>query len=246
MKTIFLHIPKCGGTSIQTFLRHQNGVKHCDALGLNYQLNMSHASLINSIYPNWTSISGHTLRLSNIGHFMKSDNTKAFTILREPYSRFLSFYFYKSELEPNKYSLDEIYSWCKNGMTRHLSPNQPQEALSLIKKHNVNVGILEEMERSYELFSENGIILKLPQKKMKSTKKTDFYYQLLNDQNLRSKFIEDNKQDYELYNHFRDEIIKLNKKQLSFESHLKEANTSFLKRNIFYKPFVRAINFGLK
>ena len=245
MKTIFLHIPKCGGTSIQTYLRHKNGVKHCDALGRNYQLDKSHITLIDSLYPDWSSISGHTLRLSNIEQFITLDNTKIFTFLREPYRRFLSFYFYKNEMEPNKYPIDEIYTWCKNGMTRHLSPGKPQDALSLIRKLNVNVGILEEMERSYELLRENGIILKLPKEKMKSTKKTDFYYELLNDNNLKRKFRSDNNLDYQLYDHFSNDILKINKSSQTSEGNLKETKISFLKRNLVYKPVVKFINVGL-
>jgi hypothetical protein len=109
-KTLFIHIPRSGGTSIQ-----QSGIAAGTRnIGLKHnilkqmQLDPRAAATINPVFAEKTQkhIPYHYLRREYIFSF-----DRAFSILRNPWSRLVSFYHYGDELAPGSWFYRKPMSW---------------------------------------------------------------------------------------------------------------------------------------
>jgi len=172
---IFLHVHKCGGTSLMNCLDANYKKDNIFVInGSNYR--ESYAA-----FKNLDSKKRKSLDLLRGHHFYGSheylrDSAKYFTMLREPISRLISLYNYLREIDlykdinKNEMDLAEFLESglamaADNGMTRLLTNNDfdklpngmvnethALQAIENLEKHFVAVGLTENFEESLTLF----------------------------------------------------------------------------------------------
>ena len=125
-KTIFIHIPKNAGTSIETYFGWQKHVKGSQVAAKHDTIHQ-----IKHKFPN------------------EYNSYKKFAIIRNPYDRMVSWYFYLNKIAENrplpKYRFDFKY-WLKNPMSLFFDPKEylnPQhtwidDTVSIVKFENLN------------------------------------------------------------------------------------------------------------
>ncbi len=107
---VFIHIPKCGGSTFNTILRNLFGVGYAAEYGIlnNYQYNASQVKQIIDWYPDLKCLASHRLSL-DLPFDHKDTSVTAITFVRDPIERFVSHYFYhryNTEIFPQTKTLD--------------------------------------------------------------------------------------------------------------------------------------------
>ncbi len=155
MRKIFihLHIPKCGGSSVSSFLKQNFGkdLYSCNSILNDYQYTSEQVYKIINHYPNLRCLTGHKQSLE-LPLDKNNINITALCWVRDPVDRFVSHYFYHRNHtnlvpETKKYSLEEYVKWALkeehqkmyiNGQVRFLSGGN----ISVIQKHIRNRTLL--------------------------------------------------------------------------------------------------------
>jgi hypothetical protein len=89
----FVHIEKCGGTTLIHLLRQAFGLDHCDVIPHDRQSMLFHPSDLQRLLrlrPTTSSIAGHSVRMEAGLH--NAYPVRYFTLLRDPVKRYLSDY----------------------------------------------------------------------------------------------------------------------------------------------------------
>ncbi len=89
----FIHIEKCGGSTLIHMLRKSFGIYHCDISAKEYvsQLVSKYDfDRVSKLCPSTVSFAGHSIRLYHNKDIEQDKRTGFYTILREPVSRYLS------------------------------------------------------------------------------------------------------------------------------------------------------------
>ena len=263
----FVHIEKCGGTTLVHLLRQAFAYDHCDVIPSDtnsMSFSKSDMSRLLKLRPSTLSISGHSLHYQELLH--SECDIDYYTILRDPIKRYVSDYRHlgKNFLLKGDTSFEK---WLDlesrhNFQTRRIAgSDNPALAKHLLTNNFSVVGILEE----YKLFLAqlrslvlNKLGISLPQVvKAKNVRSNDQQAKeeecLLLDK-YEQEIKEVNKSDIQLY-----ESMKLRrKKELSIPESSAEVEqkttlrfpisrmpttAAWLYRNLVYKPHVGRIPF---
>ncbi|MDA3915761.1 MAG: hypothetical protein PF690_02160 [Deltaproteobacteria bacterium] len=145
----FIHIEKCGGSTLIHMLRSSFGIYHCDIIAKEYQnqlVSKSDFGRVSKLCSSTVSFAGHSIRLYHNKDIKQDKRTGFYTILREPVSRYLSDFKHFGSCFS---SVKNIEGWLKvdarkNFMTRSIAgePNL-NKAVDIIHKNIVLVGTME-------------------------------------------------------------------------------------------------------
>ena len=160
-KIIFVHVPKCGGTSLDLLIKRRfpmqrfrlnarASLKASELIG--EDLNLVRNTLLNyAVCTGYKFISGHFY----MHHPEQYEAYKTITVLRDPVKRFLSHYLYnRYKTHTTHYAIDlefedfidtDLAVSCGNLYCRYFSKNlDPDESIATLEKFS-SVGILENL-----------------------------------------------------------------------------------------------------
>ena len=252
----FCHLRKTGGNSFSQILRREFGVRHMDAISRfpNGQeiYRDSDLKIDKWIYWSPNSIAGHGVR--PFLNMMGSTPVNWLTIMRNPAHRYASHFIH--HVENFGYS-DSFESWAniekhQNDQTKTVCGTADVELAKDWLNRFFWIGFTEDFDLSMRILERkigNGFSGYLAKKtnvaKSKSYNRNELvekHKDLIRERNLL---------DFELYQYVRDEIWPSQLDLISDES----ANgtpplpkstiggfTSYVKRNLIYRPFVKATN----
>ncbi len=89
----FIHIEKCGGSTLIHMLRSSFGIYHCDIIVKklrNQLVGKSDFDRVSKLCLSTVSFAGHSIRLYHNKDIKQDKRTGFYTILREPVARYLS------------------------------------------------------------------------------------------------------------------------------------------------------------
>jgi len=89
----FIHIEKCGDSTLIHMLRSIFGIYHCDIITKEYVsqlVSKSDFDRVSKLCPSTLSFAGHSIRLYHNKDIKQDERTGFYTILREPVSRYIS------------------------------------------------------------------------------------------------------------------------------------------------------------
>lgn len=257
----FVHIEKCGGTTLNNILRRNYLINHFEVIlrDKNSSLfgpeDMRHLLRLN---PRVTSIAGHVIQLSsNLESVVK--DVKYFTLLRDPIKRYISDYQFGVDIL--KYPAD-FDAWLErtdrhNIMTKAIAGEENVEkAKKLISTKMSLVGIVEK----YEEFLEGLRLLVWPDKldisyeikNIASQRKTK-HFQQIDLIKYKKQLMKNNELDLELYNFVCADVLSKQREKILTEksktfvpkivqySRISSMARIFLNRiyrNLIYKPYV--------
>lgn len=147
---IYIHIPKCGGSTFADILRRNYGPGFMTTNSIinNYQYRQDQVLDILDHYPDCTCLAGHKLSL-DLPYTSTRYQLTVSTFVRDPVDRFLSAYFYfrhHSEWgipEAKALNLDDYIQWALvegnqplyiNGQTKFLSGQASSDGLEVVRK----------------------------------------------------------------------------------------------------------------
>lgn len=154
---VFIHIPKCGGSTFNTILRNLFGVAYAAEYGIlnNYQYNASQVKQIIDWYPDLKCLASHRLSI-DLPFDHQDTSVTAITFVRNPIERFVSHYFYhrqNTEMFPETKTLDiDAYTEYLLGspqkemhirsQTGFLTGSADERGIDLIREHAHNKEVL--------------------------------------------------------------------------------------------------------
>jgi len=145
----FIHIEKCGGSTLIHMLRSSFGISHCDIIAKahgNQLVSKSDFDRVFQLCPSTVSFSGHSIRLYHDKDIKQYKKTGFYTILREPVSRYLSDFKHFGPCFP---SVNNFEGWLKvdarkNFMTRSIAGEANfNKAIDIIHENIALIGIME-------------------------------------------------------------------------------------------------------
>ncbi len=145
----FIHIEKCGGSTLIHMLRKSFGIYHCDIIAKEYRnqlVSKSDFDRVSKLCPSTVSFAGHSIRLYHDKDIKQDKRTGFYTILREPVSRYLSDF---EHFGPCFSSVKNIEGWLtveerKNFMTRSIAGEANlNKAIDIIHNNIELIGIME-------------------------------------------------------------------------------------------------------
>ena len=249
---VFIHIPKCGGSTLNRVLKNE------------YKKENIHLKVYDQLAEeNFGSEIGLDEKRLLHGHFsygihekMKlSSIPRYFSMLRDPVDRIISHYFYvksspthylydsvkNSHLSLLDYALSDLSFELDNGQvrmiagvgenTKTVTEKHLEKAIYNIDNHFASIGILEEYDLSILLFKNKLNWSRLPiYKKVNVTKPNSLREEI--DLNVKKQIRDRNKFDQILYDYVRERILREGKdfdrhkiKQRLFNILLKTTNT---------------------
>lgn len=136
---IFLHVEKCGGTSLITMSRRRRVLGHCDLVMKNPRTNRATEKdfeLALQAYPRLDFISGHCIDPADVPEFKSIalnrgyDDVYAFTVLRNPLARCLSDYVHDFSRRESMLSFESYLQiqWKQNYLVRFFGESNPRQA----------------------------------------------------------------------------------------------------------------------
>ena len=187
MKTLFIHIPRTGGTSIQASgicsgTRNQ-GLK--DPIKKQMSLDPRAAATINAVFAEKTQkhIPYHYLSNEYVNRF-----DKVFSIVRNPWARVVSCFHYGDELAPGSWYYRQPLSWDDfiNGidkfmMTPNYYWNHPYEQwasqLDWLVPKRINILRFEYLQKDLDQYFNKDILLQHKNKSIYEKHYTEYYTQ---------------------------------------------------------------------
>lgn len=155
---IYLHIPKCGGSTFTDILmrNHGTGFMTTNSIINNYQYHQGQVLEILDAYPHCTCLAGHKLSL-DLPYNSERYQLTVVTFVRDPVDRFLSSYFYVRSHsdwvipQAKALNLDDYIQWALvdgnqplyiDGQALFLSGEASAEGLQRIRQHVANGRLL--------------------------------------------------------------------------------------------------------
>jgi hypothetical protein len=263
-KVIFIHIPKCGGTTINSILRKNYGKEKINRLRGGNKAKESIEKL-KKLTVNQQNI--YSVYYGHIGFgihkFLKNKNFHYVTFLRNPIDRLISHYYYVLR-NPDHYLYNKVYRKLSlkeyvssnishelyNGQTRLLCSNNGQD-LTFLEKERLDITDLEIAKQNLEnFFSMVGIVEEFDTSLILLKKQIglkNIYYYKKNVTNKKVKenidndvlaiIKENNKFDLALYQ-FAKELFYKTIEKYNKENIFEESN-EFQKRNSIYNSYIR-------
>ena len=156
----FAHIPKTGGTTMNSILRQNYGVNHFDRPGIERPLTAQDIGRIHWVFPGLKSLAGHPIR-PNIDLGGGAFGLRFFTLLRNPIERMISAF--KFGLRQRKFQgldsddllvdFEDRLARQSNKHCRFLAGCECAEAaIEIINRRIGFVGLLERFDESLVLF----------------------------------------------------------------------------------------------
>jgi hypothetical protein len=156
----FVHVEKTAGTTVNTILRRSFGVRHCDIrLPLSKRLDdrMDHRACVEAadlkrvrrLYRDLRGIAGHNVK-PYVDLHRECAEIQFFTMLRNPASRFLSYFFHRAD----SHTKDAFDRWIANDrlhnwQTRMIAGEaSARKAIALIERRIGFVGLTERFDES--------------------------------------------------------------------------------------------------
>ena len=191
--TVFVHIPKCAGTTFEEEILSKN------LNFIRYPVNKLH---------NWdkiTAVGGHFNYnlVCDSEHFANREKI-FFTLLREPIKRLLSYYYFCDHQDSIEYWLTAHKQNLSNVMVRYLSSctrEAKQYHLDKAKEvlNNINFGLTEHFDDSLRLFKSGyPEFFKSISYERKNVTKKKYSYAMQSDE-VKQKLVGYNDLDIELY-----------------------------------------------
>lgn len=229
----FVHIEKCGGTTLIHMLRSSFGIRHFDIIAKRHWSHLVEKSDFDRVFglnPSAVSLAGHSIRLYHDPGIARYPETGFYTILREPVSRYLSDFHHFGPCFSQVRNFDTWLSVSErqNFMTRAIAgePNL-NKAIDILHEKMALVGVMEAydtfihqlrllfyplpMARRYQVRNQSsdryeGLINGLYERftKISTHQHIDFHY----DYNAyRDAVAENNAIDSQLYTYVKNNIL---------------------------------------
>lgn len=145
----FIHIEKCGGSTLINMLRSSFGIRHFDIIAKGQQDDLAQKSDFEKVLklcPSALSFSGHPIRLFHNKKIRQLKQVGFYTILRQPAARYISDFNHFAPCFPG---VKNFRDWLKlekrnNFMTRAIA-GEPDfnKAVDIIRKEIALIGLLE-------------------------------------------------------------------------------------------------------
>jgi len=243
MKTLlFMHIPKCGGTTLRTILR--SWFEPTEAIAVSTESPQTITTFKQrEDYDSIRLIYGHFKYSENIHDYIP--DSSYFTLVRDPIERAISTYFYVKQTPAHRLheaaqnlSVEDFYEEClrpaRNCMTNFISGvsyelDSTPESLHIAKEHIENkflvVGTVEQFDQSI-LLLRRKLEKPIPVYRRENLSQKDFDFS----DSLKSRIREDNEYDYALYDYVNQRLHEQILAEENFDtevSALKIAQTYF-------------------
>lgn len=253
---IFIHIEKCGGTTIETILRRSFGARHINLIPLDQSAmcaSNDDMKFLNKNFPKVCSISGHALRPWIIDK--KNTENLMYTLLRDPISRYVSDFLHFGAAFN---SVSNFSDWLRlserhNFMTRSICGAEDVKAAKRVICEDFDlVGILEEFDefqlmlqslaRPFKIFNTYEV-QNAAGNRYKGLRKIYHNMYLKNPNNsLEEKKINYEKSDFIKYH---DEIVKVNRLDIELYQYVKEIIIPAQKKEINQRLDINTTKAGM-
>ena len=210
---VFSHIPKTAGSTFNGILRKNYGSKIIAVIpsGNTYSKSDFESDFSPNNYP--LGISGHALK-PHVDFGKHEENFQWVTFLRDPIERYVSQYLHQQIFNPKSYRMD-IVSWSQkyhrsNWQVKWLAGAEDLEkAKKIVRQKFTFVGVVERFDESLQLMNQR---LDVPLDISNVTRKNvardnSLKASLLNDEKLRTLFVEQNELDQQLYDYVVDNVF---------------------------------------
>ncbi len=260
----FVHIEKCGGTTLLHQLRRGFGIDHFDVIPKDKEAVLFGADDMRALLklrPSVKSIAGHSVRIHS-GLESVVERVSYYTILRDPVARYISDYQHFVDLLdfPDDFERWLDFEARHNFQTRAIAGSDDLEAAKTILRSRFDlVGLVEEygefLEQLSLLSPSCGLSLECEVRNSAEQRKS--HRKPLPLDQFREQIIENNRMDLALYEDARDVLLPEQRERFSARCEgaisttaatgqprrhpLRErtrASMNRLYRNLIYKPYL--------